>query len=335
MAGYVNDMTSLADIVNPAAAAGQAGQQDQAAANADALKNQLSAGTLPADIQAAGLKNLFTQAQTAQEQATTQGTTLGNIEKAGTLGSTIGATNAGNQLKITSDQAAQLQQLGQYASQLAPIMAQAPAALRPVLMRSFLQKQGVDPESLGPIADGDPDVLNQVGQRMFEASQGARQTTLEKSLEGSNQAIVAGIQSSGRTQAAEITATGRVEAERMLAQVRQRQQSFEQAATAEYNANGATPKYKELAQRALEERQFAAQTNRVLLGMGDYSGSYGDQGGGAQPGPQGNGTPAPTANAAPTDALQQAATSAWGSYDPSKYDYRQDPQTGNIQRKAK
>jgi hypothetical protein len=217
MAGYTNDMTSLADIVNPAAAAGQAGQQDQATANADALKNQLSAGTLPADIQAAGLKNLFTQAQTAQDSALAQQTELGNIEKAGTLGTGIAAGNASNLAKLSQDQVTKLNTLGQMAGQLAPIMAQAPEALRPALMQRFLQSQNIDPAQLGPLANGDPDMLDMVSKNMIAASAQYQQAAnLENIKQGgalavaqqegkdrlaSTQAIVGGRENVANTQA--------------------------------------------------------------------------------------------------------------------------------------
>src|SRR5579859_6268292 len=112
---YQNDMSSLADIVGPAYAAQQAGIQNDAANQIEAAKAQVAQGTVQPEIEKAGLANLFTQAQTAQQQAQTQGTTLGNIQKAGTLGSDIAATNVGNQLKISQDQVQKLNTLGQMA----------------------------------------------------------------------------------------------------------------------------------------------------------------------------------------------------------------------------
>lgn len=265
---YVNDMSSLADIVSPVAAAGQAGLQNEQANTQQAIANQVAAGQAPAEIAKPGLANLFTQAQTAGQNALAQGEELKNIGTAGTLGSSINATNTGNQLKISQDQVGKLNTLGQLAGQIAGFMDNVPAPARPAAMQQILQKQGIDPSQLGPLASGDPALLRQASSAMLSASPDFAKTMAEQNLRNQGSLAVAQEGSNARVASAQASAQARIEAANIVSQVRQNQQTFEQAAVAAQK-RGDAASYNMYSKLALQAKQMAAGvTSQLVTGQG-------------------------------------------------------------------
>jgi hypothetical protein len=272
---YQNDMSTMADIIGPAYAAQQAGIQNDASNQEQQIKNQVAAANAPAAGQEAGLKNLFTQAQTAQQQANTQGTTLENIGKAGTLGSSINATNSGNQLKISQDQLQQMTQLGTMANAIAAQMDSIPPPARPAAMQQITQQYGIDPSKLGNMMSGDPAMLRQVSQAMIQGASGYQ----DQLLKNQGQANVAQIGASSR----EDVANTRAQAQQYVAdqkrQVDQMKVNIDQqiaALTTRIGSSQEQPGDKErlsfLSQQQLQVRQMQAQTTQALLGIGGTPG---------------------------------------------------------------
>jgi hypothetical protein len=282
---YQNDLATLADVVSPVYAANQAGIQNEAANQKQQMENQVYQAQMPALEQEPGLKNLFTQAQTAQTSNLAQGDMLKNIETAGSLGSTINAANAGNNLKITQDQAAKLNTLGQMAGQIAGMMDNVPAPARPAMMQRILIQAGVRPdqlESLGPILSGDPDLLRHVATNITQMSPGFQQATAVEGQRAQAQRDVANITSDARVTAAEKSAQARIQAAEINRQAKQQALNFEQLAAQRYAA-GDMKGAEQLRQAAASVRQLAAQTTQSLVGVQPQFGGF-DQG-----------APAPTA----------------------------------------
>ena len=328
---YQNDMSTLADVVGPAYAAQQAGIQNDAANQEAQAHADVATGTVPADIEAAGLKNLFTQAQTAQQQATTQGTDLGNIKTAGTLGSDIGLTNAKNATGITQQHVDRLQQAGQIAATAAASLDGVSPLERPMRMQTLVQNMGIDPQLLGPLMNGDPDQLRNFSQKMIQGSQDFQTKLMQGNLRNQGSLDVATENNSGKVQAATITAQARLQGQQLVAQIKQQQQTFEQAAVAAQK-RGDTNTYNMMSDLALKSRQAAAGiTSQLVTGqplqIPQMEGGQGGDGGGGAPS-------VPTPLPGGTDAMTTAAKQAWPNDDPSKYDYRIGAD-GNIQRKAK
>lgn len=289
---YMNDMSTLADVVGPAYAAQQIGMQNAQGNQEADIKNQVLAGQAPAEIQKPGLQNLFTQAQTAAQDATTQGTQLGNLEKAGTLGSSINATNAGNQVKLTQDQAQKLSTLGQMAGQIAGYMDNVPQPARPAMMQQLAQQYGLDLNKMPGIESGDPDVLRSVSQKMVQMSAPYQTGMAEQTLKNQGAADVAGISGNARISAAEASANARIQAANITKQMHEQQQTFEQAAV---RLQGTNPQLaQQYAQAALQLKQAQAGiTNQLIQGqplqMPDItSGGGGASGGAPAAPPQGN-----------------------------------------------
>lgn len=292
---YVNDMQTMANLVSPVDAAVQMGIQNRQSNEEQGLKNQLQAGTLAADIQKPGLQNLFTQAQTAATDAATQGKTLENITTAGTMGSSINATNAGNQLKLTQDQAAKLQTLGQMAGQVAGYMDNIPGPARPAAMQQFAAQHGIDLSQMPGLASGDPDALRHVANNMIQMSAPYQTTMNEQALRNQGSENVANISADARVTAAEASANARVQAAQLMKQMHEQQQTFEQAAVRLQSSNPQLAQ--QYAQAALQLKQAQAGiTNQLIQGqplqMPDIT-----QGGGGAPAPSTPNTAAGGGNA--------------------------------------
>lgn len=267
---YQNDMNTLADIVSPVDAAVQMGQQNQMANQAEQMKNQVYQQQMPALAQQPGLENLFTQARTAGSEASTQGQTLGNIGQAGTLGSTINATNTGNQLKISTDQLTKMGQLGQMANAIAGQMDNIPAPARPAAMQQLAQKYQLDPQQLGNLMTGDPGLLRQTASAMIQGSQGYQ----EQMLKNTGQSNVAQIGASSREDVAQTRAQAQQYVADQKRQVDQMKVNIDQqiaALTGRIGSPQEQPGDKDrlnfLSQQQLQVKQMQAQTTQALLGM--------------------------------------------------------------------
>lgn len=264
---YTNDMQTMAQLISPVDAAVQMGIQNQQANEAQGIQNLVAAGQAPAKIQQPGLQNLFTQAQTAASDASTQGKTLENIGTAGTLGSTINVTNAGNQLKITQDQAQKLQTLGQMAGQIAGYMDNIPEPARPAMMQQIAQQYGLNLSQMPGVADGNPDTLRTVSQKMIQMSAPYQTEMAKLESQGNTARDVATIQGNSRVTAAETTAQARLAVAQVQRQMHEQQQTAEQAAIAAAK-RGDTASYKAYAQLAQNLKQAQAGiTSQLVTGQ--------------------------------------------------------------------
>jgi hypothetical protein len=218
---YQNDMSTLADVVGPAYAAQQAGIQNDYANQQEAAKAAVAQGTIGAEIAKPTLANQFTQAQTSNEQGLAKtSNAAGNIAQAAEPSGAQAAV-AGNQLKMTADQAQKLGQVGQLAGQAAAYMDNVPAPARPAAMAQLLQSNNIDPTTLGPLASGDPATLRQAADAMAKSS---AQFIQESALTGQKVAgeeNVAGIGAAGHIQATKELVGGRVDVANIQAQVKQ------------------------------------------------------------------------------------------------------------------
>ena len=163
-------MSTLASIVGGGAAAQQAGIQDDLENQANLMKNQVSQGTMAADIAKPGLQNLFTQAQTDTQQGLAQQQQAKGAEDQALVPSNIALGLSKNETQISSDKLQRMQQMGQIANQAASYMDNVPPAARPAAMNGLAQKFGIDVSQLGPLASGDPDQLRQFSHSLIQGT---------------------------------------------------------------------------------------------------------------------------------------------------------------------
>ncbi len=332
---YINDQQTLAQVVSPVDAAAQMGIQNSIANQEAQTKQDILQQQAPDLAQQPGLENLFKKAQTGYEQGMGMQSQAKGLVDMAAAPSGAEAQIAGNQLKLTTDQAQKLTTVGQMAGQIAGIMDGVPAPARPAMMQQIMAQYHLNPETLGPLASGDPDMLRNVSQKMIQASSGFQQTMAEKELENQGRENVANITSAGRVQSAETMANARIQAAEIQRQARQQALNFEQLAAQRYAA-GDLKGAEQLRQAAASVRQLAAQTTQTLVGVQPQFGGF-DQG---QPSPQGGPQQAPALANQPTqplqgNAVQSAAVSAFGKYEPDKYEYGINPATGNFGRRLK
>lgn len=328
---YVNDSQTLADVVGGASAAAQMGIQNDQANQADTLKNQLSQNTLAADSAAPGLKNMFMQSQTANENAVGQQNQQTADMTKSTMGGAVDATNSTNALTISGNQAKSIGQVGQIAGQLSGMMRQIPAAARPAAMAQMAQSYGIDTSKLGPLMSGDPDMLDQVSQQANQHTAAYQEQMLKGNQEytrniDSTKALV-----QGRTDVAGISAQARTDAATISAQ--QRQQSYQNTKgqlTAKVANGTATPQERATLTWLMQGEQLQKSGNAMassMMGLDTQSNIPDAPGGGSAPS-GGGGSPQPVQG----DAVGQLAQSKFGSYDQSKYTYVQamNPKTGKM-----
>lgn len=334
---YVNDAQTLANVVGGAAAAQQMGIQNDAANEEQQIKNQVAAGQAPAEIQKPGLANLYQQAQTGETNARTQGLNLSNQGTAATQPGAIAATNSGNQLKISKDQADQLGTVGTMAGQIAGMMDGVPEAARPAAMAQIAQKYGFDVNQFGPqIASGDPDALRQVSQKAVQASSAYQTEQLKQTGEYNKATDVATISGNKARDVAQTQADVKRYVSDNVVAARKLSQTTDQAIATLGNkiaaaGTNADPNDVQL-MHVLQEQQIAAhqmmaQNTAQLVGQGGIGQAPTFTPSGSSPAPS-----APVTNAPATKDL---ATSSFGSYEPDKYDYGVNPSTGKFARRPK
>lgn len=332
---YQNDMSTLADIVGPATAAGQAMTQDDLENQANQMKNQVAQGTMAADIAKPGLQNMFTQAQTGAEQGIAQQQQAKGAQDQALLPSSIGAGVAKNQTEISGQKLQQFQQMGTIAGQAAGLMDNIPEAARPAAMQQLAQKYGVDIQSLGPLANGDPDQLRNFQQKMVQSTGDFQTKMALEEKQAQSREAVANTQSEGRITASENAAQARVAATQIQSKTKEltanMNQQFSQI-IARIGTPQEQPGDRDRAQTLKDTMQavsqLGAQTTQQLVGQQQLPINFGNLGGG------GGNTPQAPGPAVATPASMQAAKAIWPNDDPSKYNYRTGPD-GNLQRKLK
>lgn len=331
---YQNDMSTLADIVGPAYAAGQAMTQDDLENQANRMKNQVAQGTMAADIAKPGLQNMFTQAQTGAEQGIAQQQQAKGAQDQALLPSSIGAGVAKNQTEISGQKLQQFQQMGTIAGQAAGLMDNIPEAARPAAMQQLAQKYGVDIQSLGPLANGDPDQLRNFQQKMVQSTGDFQTKMALEEKQAQSREAVANTQSEGRITASENAAQARVAATQIQSKTKEltanMNQQFSQI-VARIGTPNEQPGDKDRAATLRDTMQavsqLGAQTTQQLVGQQQLPINWGSLGGGGN-------TPQAPGPAVATPASMQAAKAIWPNDDPSKYNYRTGPD-GNLQRKLK
>lgn len=326
---YQNDIATLADVVGPAYAAQQAGIQN-AAANEEAQANaQVAQNTVAARSLAPSLANLYSQAQTQNELGLAQQNQAAGQVAQGLAPTKIAAGMAQGQSAITAAHVEQMQQLGQVVGGIAEQMQTIPAGIRPAMMGKLLDNFGVtDPSIRQLVANGDPNQLQQISQGLFQASNAARQAMLQENMRGQYAENVAQIGANARVAGAEASANARVQVANLAAQIKQQQQTFEQAAVAAQK-RGDMKTAEQFAQLALQARQAQAGiTSQILTGQPLQVPNFGEGG-------SGDGTQQQTPSAPSGPALESAAKAAFGAYEPDKYVYGINPNTGNFGRRPK
>lgn len=325
---YQNDLMSLADIVSPAYAAGQGMQQEDLANQKQQLENERYAGQNPAEIAAPGLKNLFQQQQTATQTGLAQQAQAKGTEEQALLPGTIKAGQAGLETKYGAEKIQQFQQMGMIANQAAGMMDNVPEAARPAAMAQLAQKYGIDPQALGPLANGNPDNLRNFSQKLIQGSQEYQTKYMEQQAATER----TGMAVSGRQQAAEISADAR----RAVADIQRQTReaiaplgALQQQLYAKVASGTATDSDRATLNSINQVQQLTRQGSPFQAGI---TGTNVQANVPAVP----NTTPqqAPTNVPNNSPAMQQAAQAIWPNDDPGKYDYRIGPD-GNIQRKAK
>lgn len=326
---YINDMQTLADVVGGPSAAGQMLQQNDQANQEQAIKNQVLQQQAPALAQQTAIQNQLDQAKAQQMGAQTQGLNLANQGTAATQPGAIAATNAGNSAKMTADQAQKLGTYGQIAGQVAGMMDNVPPAARPAAMQQMLQQYGVDPSMLGPLANGDPDMLRNFSQKAIQASSGYQTTMAETQLKGQNQQANTALENQGRENVAQVLSGGRQAVAQTQASAKMQTMNAVQAGLEQKVSQGTASPQEIQSLNQLRQLNQMAKVNPMianLLQQGNAPSTMPQVPQAGQP---------QTPQALPTaPAVIQAAKQAWPNDDPTKYDYRQGPD-GTLQRKAK
>ncbi len=198
---YENDMNSLAGIVGGAAAAQQAGIQNDTENQKAQTALQLQQATLPADIQKASLNNALLQAQGQAEQGVAAQQQAAGLTALQGQPSASQAGIAGNQAKLSTEQLTNLSNIGQTVNKMADFLTQVPPPARPAMMQSFLDQNGVkDPGIRQAVASGDPDLLRQIGMGLIQHSQSYVQGMAEIGAKGAEQRANTALEQAGQTE---------------------------------------------------------------------------------------------------------------------------------------
>jgi hypothetical protein len=326
---YVNDMQSLADIAGGAAAAQQAGIQNDAANQQQQIANTTAQGQQAAEIAKPGLANMYTQAQTANENAVAQQNQTSALVGQATAPGKIGALNAEQSASMTASQAKSVGQIGQIAGQVAGIMDGIPAFQRPDAMQKVAQSYGIDPDKLGPLMNGDPDMLRQVSQKAVQASASYQEQQLKGTQDFQRAVTTTGQLVSGRQDVADTSADARTKAAQIAADARtQNIQNVIGQLTKKVAEGTATPQEQVALKYANDTLQLQKSGNPFAATL------TGTQVQSNTPTVPGN-TPDAARDPQPipsTPAAQQAITTKFQAYEPDKYNYVQaiNPKTGQM-----
>lgn len=341
---YMNNDATLADVISPAFVAQQAGMQNEQTQTEQGLHNAILQQQAPALAEEPGLKNLFQQAQTRSQNATAQGEELKNQFTQATQPGAIQATNVGSQLKISQDQAQKLGVLANLAGTVAGAMDNVPPLERPFKMQQLLQSQNIDPQSLGPLASGDPDQLRAFAKNAVQMSAQYQTEQMKETTAAGSREAVAATEAGGHVAAAGLTANARKYAADQQLKIKQLSENIDQTiaalgrkiAAAGTNADpNDMALMKTLQQQQILARQMGASTTAQLVGQGQVTQAPtftpvapGQGGGGGEQAPTGGGQEPTPQN------FETAAKQIWPNDDPGKYQYRVGPD-GSLQRKPK
>jgi hypothetical protein len=323
MPAYVNDAQTLADVVGPAAAANQMQTQNAAANVQQDIANQVAQGTEAADIQKPYLQNLFTQANTNNTNAIALQNSVKGLTDQAEMPSAIGAGVAANQAKMTADQVSKISSLGQLVGQVAGVMDNVPPPARQAAMTEILQRNNIDPSTVGPLISGDPDTLRSVSQKMIQASASYQTQMMSEEMRNQGSAQVATIGAQSREREAKTIAQGRTDVASINAAQRAQQWNNQKGALAAKVAQGtATPAEQQTLQWMTQSEQMARQGNPMAQSAMGIN---------VEPNvpnvpntsPQQPAAPQAPQQVPPTPALQTGVEQKWGrgSYDPNKYTY--------------
>jgi hypothetical protein len=335
---YTNDMQTLAQVVSPVDAAVQMGTQNQLENQAKQLENERYAGQNPAEIARPGLQNLFTQAQTSSQQGVAQQEQAKGAEAQALLPGQIKTGQAELGTKYNAAQVQQFGQMGQMAGQVAGMLDNIPPAARPAAMNQIAQQYGIDPSKLGPLMSGDPDQLRNFSQKMIQSSQAYQEKMMEEQTRGQYQESVAGITGQAHLAATQELTRGREAVAQTNAETKKALAPLTAVIgelTAKAAAGTATPQEKQILQWAQNSQQLIRSGSPFQAGI---TGTNVQGNVPAVPGGGGNApAAAPQAAAGPMQgpATENLAKSAFGAYEPDKYEYGINPATGNFGRRPK
>lgn len=344
---YTNDTQSLADVVSPAFAAQQAGMQQANQQQEDQQKLAQTQAMNPLLQQEQQNKNAFTQAQTGYYGQLAQGQQNKNTLETATMPGQISSTNSANGLKISQDNIQKVQQIGQFATQLAPVLEQTPPLQRAAVAAKYMQQAGIDPVQAAPYLGEDPttmpDRLRAIGQQMVQQSGKYISDMAETGLkeEGANQRTEMTTQAElKKTQMQQDTAKYKIERTNQIKQLMATtDQKISQLSTQiqQAQSSGQQPDPAMVGQLKYLSAQKVAQSNALnaeLVGGGQVTtpeqrtganvDAFTGGGGNAPSGPPIGGT----------DAVSKAVQASGIPYEPDKYDYRIAP-GGQVQRKPK
>lgn len=338
------DLGFLFNANGPAYLADQARKADAASNDHTNMQTSLMGAQIPG-IQAQG-RSLSTQADYDQQM----------------LGSKVAVGQSNNSTQINNNNFATLQQTGEKLGISASILDQTPSAARPAVFQQLRQKMGLDSPELNQLSQVPPDalpsVLRHINQGITQSNPGyqkqmdlehGQQEGLNKRNDSTNAMHlgVAGINSDRNVQTANISAQARIEA------AQEQSRRAIQSANTKLNAalSMLTPdkRFVMLNQIAPEDRtpeqqgEFQRLSTMMLAQRAAGANGLAPQvmNGESPTTPQQNATNMATSitgggntTQPPVDAIvKDAATNAWGSYEPNKYDYR--VINGQLQRKPK
>lgn len=230
---------------------------------------------------------------------------------------------------------------GERALQAAAVLERLPPAMHKQAYAQFVQQYGGDINS--PMVKGllsAPDgeflsTLQAMGTGMAQATQKFVQDSAHKKAENDSQERMNKLNNDTRIEQERIKAEARANAERLRAAARQQGLSFEKQLTA-LSAIPETERTPEDWNR-MTELKTMMYTKSSLGGNATTPEILGQETPTdrakrlAQP----ENRPAPQAAAGNGQNFEAMANNSWGSYEPSKYNYRVNPETGRLQRGLK
>jgi len=207
MADNYPDLNLLFDQLGPMGGAYATGQRQQMGLQSQGLEQANQASM----IRARELENLYNdqamgtrldqgRANLGQTLAGTQGQMLKNQLGAGTMDSTIAATNAGNKAQMSNEQIKSLQIAGQYLGQFGTELEQVPPLKRTETMAGMLKANPSLQESPGFMSIMDmppeqqPAALQKLSQKLVATSPGMQQDMAKINAQGQKQLQAIGAQ---------------------------------------------------------------------------------------------------------------------------------------------
>lgn len=349
-------MADLSALFNyaPTTAGALVGQQQAMDTQSQGLEQQklqqLIEGMKQDQAQSAAMNPLRVQ----ELQQKNRGTGLANDLTQATQDSTIGATNAGNSLKISSDNVKQAQQAASMFSSWAGILDATPdePGARPAKMMELLKSANMDPNSpqVAPLlkvfsqtpSAKLPQTLRTIGDDLVHHSAAYMQANDVENTRAAAVTQSATTHANATVQAATISA----DAKRDVQGLKNSQKdglnqlvaakNFQGAATmAEAFALSETDPDRKQALHAFAARMAAA--DQAARAAGATANKPDINSLGIQTVPPNNPLATPPASPlgnAGTGGVPEQAKTAWGAYEPAKYDYRVGP-NGTLQRKPK